>query len=349
MFKRIRRPDMAANKRGYQDLPIDDAKLDMNNPRIAKWVEMYGNNPSADQISLALGVGESQGDSGGTTFQSLKASIRTNGGIIHPILVNCNGSKDLIVIEGNTRLAIYKEFRTQQVEGHWDTIPSIVHDNLSNEQIDAIRLQSHLVGPRAWDPYSKAKYLNHLSNSNNLTLGQIVDYCGGKETEVANYIAAYQDMESHYRPLLASDDEFDPTRFSGFVELQRPRVLNALSNAGFGKQDFAGWIINQSIHKNEAVRALPKILGNVKSREIFLTKGKRSAEKALLALETPSSDAALREASLEQLAEQLTRRIAGLEYQDFSGLKNSPDSDEVQTLIEVKDQLVQLCSDITGE
>ena len=95
-----------------------------------------------------------------------------------------------------------------------------MYDQLDEKDIDAIRLQAHLVGPRQWDPYSKAKYLNYLSNSEHLTTDQIIDFCGGQKSEVHRFIDAYNDMEDHYRPLLASDDQFDPTRFSAFVEMQ---------------------------------------------------------------------------------------------------------------------------------
>lgn len=330
-------------------LGIDAINLDMNNPRISKWVEMYGANPTAEQIALALGVGETASNDGGTTFRSLKDSIRTHGGIIHPIIVNRDSTGNLTVIEGNTRVAIYKEFLSKAVEGDWTKIPAVIHDSLSQEEIDAIRLQSHLVGPRAWDPYSKAKYLQHLRNSKHLTYQQIVDYCGGKESEVQNYINAYEDMEEHYRPLLDSDDQFDPTRFSGFVELQKTRVLKAISDAGFTKSDFSKWIIDHKIHKNESVRSLPKVLSNPRSREVFLRGGNRSIEKALLVLETPSSDAALKEATLSQLASELTLRIGKLSYQEFTGLKKNPESAEVQSLLEAHEQLKQLMEDIFEE
>jgi hypothetical protein len=332
----------------YENLPVEQIHLDMANPRIAKWVEMYGQNPTAEQISLALGVGESQAEGGGTTFQSLKASIRTYGGIIHPILVN-RYNDIFTVIEGNTRVAIFKEFKSKGVAGAWDTIPAIVHSDLSSENINAIRLQAHLVGPRAWDPYSKAKYLELLSNSKNLTIKQIVDYCGGKESEISNYIKAYYDMEKHYRPLCSSDDEFDPTRFSAFVELQKPRVLQAISGAGFGKNDFAQWVIDQKIHKNEAVRSLPQILTNPKSKDVFLKNGKRSAEMALRVLDVPAADVAIKDFSLSQLAHEIVKRIQTMSYPDFSSLKNNPDSDEVQSILDAKEELIQLCGDILSE
>lgn len=326
-------------------LGIHAINLDMNNPRIAKWIEMYGANPTAEQIALALGVGETVSD-GGTTFRSLKDSIRTHGGIIHPIIVNRDSAGNLTVIEGNTRVAIYKEFLSKNVEGTWTKIPAVIHDNLSLEEIDAIRLQSHLVGPRAWDPYSKAKYLHNLRQSKHLTYQQIVDYCGGKESEVRNYISAFEDMENYYRPLLQSDDQFDPTRFSGFVELQRTRVLKAISDAGFSKTHFSQWIIDHKIHKNESVRSLPKVLSNPRSKEVFLKNGNRAIEKALLVLETPSSDSALKEATLYQLASELTLRVGKLSYQEFTGLKKNPESTEVQTLLEAYEQLKQMVDDI---
>ncbi|MBA3066413.1 hypothetical protein FP828_07975 [bacterium] len=176
-------------------ISVDEIELDKTNPRIAKYLEMYGKDITAEQISLALGVGDSQVAENGTTFQSLKASIKTNGGIIHPIIVNKRSDGIYRVVEGNTRLAIYKEFsKDERTHGTWNEILTVVHDDLSNEQIDAIRLQAHLVGPRPWDPYSKAKYLDYLYNSENLPMSQIVDYCGGRKNEVISYIEAYKMM-----------------------------------------------------------------------------------------------------------------------------------------------------------
>ena len=128
------------------------------------------------------------------------------------------------MIEGNTRTLIYKQLSEQGVAGDWDHIPAMVHSGLSEGEKDAIRLQAHLVGPRPWDPYSKAKYLSYLRNSQHLPLSEVVDFCGGKQREVLDYIDAYDDMEKYYRGALESDQDFDPTRFSAFVELQKPGI-----------------------------------------------------------------------------------------------------------------------------
>jgi hypothetical protein len=333
-----------------QEIPILEIELDKGNPRIAKYLQMYGDEITPEQIALALGAGDSSLESSGfTTFRSLRESIKTNRGIINPILVNKLPDGKLRVIEGNTRVAIYKDFKMKGISGNWDTIPAMVYESMTEKEINAIRLQAHLVGPRPWDPYSKAMYLNYLRNSEHLTYNQIVDYCGGREKEVADYIEAYEMMESYYRPLLESDDQFDPTRFSAFVELQRPRVQDAIRKSGCTFTDFSKWIIDHKIDPLNTIRQLPIVLDNPKSREIFLKGGRRSIQEALKALEVPAPDAILRNASISQLAQALFDRILNLPYGDLKLFKANKDSSEVQILFEAKDQLIDLCNDIDLE
>lgn len=164
----------------FELLDVNSLELDRSNPRIAQYLEMYGDDITAEQMSLALSSGDSLAGDTGTTFHSLRESIKTCGRIIHPIIVNRDAGGKLVVVEGNTRVLIYRELLDQGHGGNWATIPAMVYRELGADQIDAIRLQAHLVGPRQWDPYSKARYLDHLRNSEHLTLAQIVDFCGGR-------------------------------------------------------------------------------------------------------------------------------------------------------------------------
>jgi len=330
----------------FQRLAIDSVELDLGNPRIARWIGMYGGKITAEQMSLALGAADSSTGDGGTTFASLKECIRTHGRVIHPILVNREATGRLVVIEGNTRVLIYREFNRQGVAGDWDEIPAMVYSDLSQQDIDAIRLQAHLVGPRQWDPYSKARYLKHLRDAEHLTLAQIVDFCGGEKRVVLDYIAAFNDMESTYRPLLDSDDQFDPTRFSSFVELQRPSIVQAIMAAGFTKSHFAQWVKDELISPQAMVRSLPRILRNPQSKDIFLRDG---AQEAVKILDIPSADAALRDASLEQLARAVNQKVLGMEYAELQRLRSDRNVEEVEVLCELRDLLVALCSDIASD
>ena len=321
----------------YQELKVDDVNLDLGNPRIKRFLEIYEGEISADQIALALGFGEDSSTTSGTKFFTLKESIRTNGGIIHPIIVNQDSNDKLTVIEGNTRLAIYREFLEKKAAGKWGKIPAIVYSNLPQKEIDGIRLQAHLVGPREWDPYSKAKYLQHLNDAESMPFSQLVDYCGGQQSQVIQLIAAYENMEEFYRPVVDADGEdFDVRRFSGFVELQKKSIKQALLGEGYTISDFATWIHKRRIDPLNHVRLLPRILKNPKAKEIFLSKGSKEARKVFDQIDAVDT---LKDASLEALCNETRNRLASLPWEELKALKSNNESDLAFALIGLKDEI----------
>ena len=327
-------------------LPINDIILDTNNPRIQRILAMY-EEIKPEHIELALGRGDpTQSGEAGTTFYSLRESIRTSGTVIQPIHVNKETSGRLVVIEGNTRVAIYREFLESGVTGSWETIPAIVYENLPQEQIDSIRLQSHLVGPRAWDPYSKAKYLFSLHKNQDMPFNRLVDLCGGRKNEVSDYIDAYNDMEKYYRPILDSDGDFDPTRFSGFVELQKRKVKDAIFGANFTLTDFSNWIDDRLIDPLNTVRILPKILRDPAVTKVFLKSGAKEAQKLL---DRPTIEGTLKDASLEQLCTALVQKFRTIQWIDVRRIKESLDGSEAQSILELNDEVVTFVNDNLSE
>ena len=326
-------------------LDVDSIELDKGNPRIALFLSIYKSEPTPEQLHLALNAGANSSEGDGTTFQSLEQSIKTHRGLVHPIIVNKKPDGKLVAIEGNTRVAIYLRLKEKDPDGPWGKIPAMVHDNLDPAQIDAIRLQSHLVGPRQWDPYSKAKYLHGLRDSKHLTLAQIVEFCGGKSKEIQNYITAYEGMETHYRPQLKSDGEFNQTKFSAFVEVQAPRVQTAILHAGFTMKDFSRWIIDRKIYPLNTVRLLPAIFRDTKARQVFLKDGAVEAQKCL---DGPEPSEALQGASLAVLANEVSKRLRAIQFSDVKRMKDDPDSPESRALLEARDQLSDICTEISG-
>ena len=302
----------------YKDLKINEVELDMSNPRIAKYIEMYDKD-SLTSEALALALGSGVEDSGQTNYNSLFNSIRTNKGIIHPILVNHQEDGKYVVIEGNTRLKIYQEFKENGVDGDWDTIPSIVYEKLTPEEIHAIRLQSHLVGPREWDPYSKAKYLYNLCFVESLPMNQIIDFCGGKTTEIMKFIHAYQDMEKYYRPQLEAGDEFDQREFSKFFELQNTSVKEAVL-AKFTLNDYAKWVIDGIVDTAINVRKLPQILKDDEATKVLLKSNIKEAYEKTITNKPEYKD--LNTVSLEQLCVELTNRIYNMQLKDYKDIKD---------------------------
>lgn len=330
----------------HTHLPIDDLVLDVDNPRIQLIMERWKGDITAEIIHLALGSGRDSQDSGdsGTTFYSLKESIRTSGTIIHPIHVNKTEDGKLVVVEGNTRVAIYKELRDSDVEGNWDEIPAILYDGLSQEEIDSIRLQSHQVGPRAWDPYSKAKYLHKLNKHQDMPFARLVDLCGGRKNEVRDYIAAYEDMEDHYRPVLDDDADFDPKRFSSFAELQKSNVKVSIKLAGYDLADFSRWVRDQKLQPQHLVRKLPMILGNAEATEIFLQDG---AEAAVRYLDRTNYTGDPIDGSLPELCKAVLEKLRAVTWPDIQKHRSNKDSPDTQAILDLNDELADFVKEIS--
>ena len=88
----------------FDNLDIDLLELDVNNPRIAELLDRYKKEDiTPEHIALALGTSEE-------SYENLKNSIKENGGIINPIVVRKMADGKYLVIEGNTRVQIYKKF-----------------------------------------------------------------------------------------------------------------------------------------------------------------------------------------------------------------------------------------------
>lgn len=328
----------------YMEIPIDRIELDRKNPRIANFLATHDENDiTSDLMALLLGTTSD-------ACASLRQSIEANGGIIHPIVVNKCTDGTYVVIEGNTRLQIYKDFRKENKPGNWNTIRCIVYDNLEAEQMHQIRLQAHLVGPREWDPYSKALYLNYLANVEHMPMTSLISFCGGnsKASEIRNMIAAFNDMEEYYRPLCDDDTQFDIKKFHGFVELQRSAVIESLLLHGYTKNDFAKWMIDDKFSILQDVRRIPDILKSKKATEVFL-KSDTAAAKKILAVEEISSDK-LKDVPYELLAKELSKRMQNILLADIHRLRTDSDyADKLNSLLNVFDDVKFVLDEVNGE
>lgn len=327
-------------------LSVDDIDYDADNPRIQLAFDQ-GREKSEATIKLALGAEAPDEDTAhGTTILGLKNSIRANRGIIQPIIVRRKDDGRYLVVEGNTRLMIYREFRDKEFDGDWSMIPAVIHEGIDQFGIDSIRLQSHLVGPRQWSPYSKARYLAHLEKSNEVPWDTIISFCGGNSAEVSELVAAYYDMEKFYRPVVEAepDGKFDPSRFSTFVVLQQKRISGAVLDAGYTKEDYAKWVHTKKIFPSQDARQLARIMKNEKAREIFLNDGSKAALNFLNALTDAQDDEKLGDAELELLVRELTQRLLKMTREEEASIKTDLDGDMAQILIQLESELNSICN-----
>jgi len=304
-------------------LPISQINLDIDNPRIKQFLEIYNGNINAEQIALALSDSSSSDTS--TTYRALRDSIKASQGIIHPIVVNKESDGSYTVIEGNTRLQIYKDFAETSDSDVWNNIISLVYDELSDTEKHEIRLQSHLVGPREWDPYSKAKYLWQLSEVEHLPMTMIIDMCGGRKAEIEKAIEAYIYMEKYYRKYVASKSnyEFDTRNYSKFFEYKKNGVIkHSIASKGFPEEQFAKWVAEDNVDKALKVRLIPAIMHNEEALSVFKKKNLTEAEKVLNAAALANDD--LTKYPYEVLCRALRKKLMDFKISEVMSLANDP-------------------------
>ena len=333
----------------YQELDINSVVLDQNNPRIKMFLEMYGENITAEAIALAL---NSSSTDGSTSFTSLKESIRVNRGIINPIIVNhLTSEKKYVVIEGNTRLQIYRDFAKADPSGPWTKIRAIVYDNLSEEQIHSIRLQSHLVGPRDWDPYSKAKYLYFLCYVEKLPMSTIISYCGGKRGEILKLIESYDTIQKYYIPKVKEMGlDVDIREFSKFAEYQNKSIKEALLFSHYDAQTFAEWVINGNVDKAQNVRQIPQVLKDPEAKKEFLKTNLTNAIKKLNTSIPTTID--LSAVSYDEVGSAFLNKLRNISYAETKSLKRkeTKEYEDKMTLLEdILTELESMLDDLSGE
>lgn len=323
-----------------ENLPIGKVDFDFENPRIAMALEMYRRGKVTDeQVTMALNDSTDKSEAG-TTIQVLRDSIRSTGCITQPIIVN-HAEGRYIVIEGNTRLMIYKEFAEKGVKGDWGCIPAYVYEDMSEEQKHSVRLQSHIVGPRAWNPYSKAKYLKKLRDEDLLSTERIIDICGGKKQEIIEMISAYDDMERYYRP--KAGDSFDPRQFSAFRELNATKKrIFALESRGHTKDDFAKWVLDGKIGEATNVRKIAEVFND----DTLYRKFKEKDLKTAIADIHPPADVS--NIDIKALADALVTKVGNISWQDTRAMSSGENTELVDSLSYLHCLLSGFIKEITG-
>lgn len=320
---------------------IEQITLDKENPRIKHFMAIHEVVTEAS-MRLALGAGGDSEDevTAQDKYRQLKRAIQETGGVVQPIILKDQGDGNYLCVEGNTRVAIYLELAKEDPQGGWGKILAIVHDEMDEQRAHEIRLQVHLVGPRSWPAYAKAKYLSELWEQDRMPMAEIIRVCGGTQQQVEREINAYGDMERFYRPVAEADgsEMFDYSRFSAFRELQG--VKEGIYSVGKDERDFAEWIHAGLLQPQNTVRALPQILADAGATNVFLKEGAKEAIKHLDASHQQSeSDSPVRDASIEDLAAALRRRIDRLSFDESQEIATSPGSPVMVELDAVRESI----------
>lgn len=182
--------------------------------------------------------------------KQLKESIKSNGGLIDPVIVK---DKDFIVLEGNSRLAAYR-LLAKEDPIKWGKIKCILlPENISESAIFQLLGQYHIIGRKDWSPYEQAGYLYRRIKKSNQSLEFIAKELGISKGNAENAIKVYEYM-------IANGDDH-PEKWSYYEELLKNRSIRKYMETVDGLEDK----IKETIKNNEVNMALDirNVLGGI--------------------------------------------------------------------------------------
>ena len=146
-------------------------------------------------------------------FVTLRQDIKRHGGLMEPILVRHDTME---VIEGNTRLAVFRALHDEGAAGEWDLIPCNIVDRLSDEEQAAFLNQVHVTGKTQWSAYEKANFA-YVRVQNGIevdTLARLFNEGAATIRHRANAVA-----------LMAENNDVELTHYSHYEVVLRRRVI----------------------------------------------------------------------------------------------------------------------------
>ena len=325
-----------------QDVDVDRIELDPENPRIQAALERQGiQDPSEEQLSFHLSAAVNSVGSGGHGYRRLRESIKAAGRAYQPVSLmrldpaRPNG-REYLCLDGNTRVAIYRELAGQGEPGHWTSISAEIIEPDDEEErvrvVEETRMISHIVGAREWSAYRQAKYLNELRNKQYFSWDHIVAICGGQvsRSSISEDITAYELMEDYRKQVKAG--AFNEHRFSAYREFVKYRGVDLLDNHGMVPEDFHHWVATGVLTKDEQVRHLRSVLADEDAKAILCDGRPNGLQEAIDHVQdkrradrrrTENAEH-LRESSLLDLARALSDRVGRTTLTEVADLENRP-------------------------
>lgn len=167
-------------------IPHTELYYFIDNPRVYSLFDRSKSNPTQDEMEQQLFECDD--------VRELKDSIEKNGGLIDPIIVRPN---DMVVVEGNRRLAAYRMLSRKNPD-KWKMISvNILPDDMPDSAIFSYIGHIHINGKKEWAPYEQAGYLYRTMKEYKSNPKEIANSIGLKPSSVKKMINIYEFMVKH--------------------------------------------------------------------------------------------------------------------------------------------------------
>lgn len=195
-----------------QELEIEQSKLRFypDNPRVYSVLQVSDESkPEQAKIQDLMCSMEH--------VKQLKESIKSNGGLIDPVVVR---DGDFVVLEGNSRLAAYRLLANIDPI-QWGFIKCILlPSDISESLIFQLLGQYHIIGRKDWSPFEQAGYLYRRRKESKMPIEQMAADLGMTKGIAQKYIDVYEFMIEY--------NDIKPDRWSYYEELLKNRGAKKL-------------------------------------------------------------------------------------------------------------------------
>lgn len=240
-----------------REIDIDNLILDEENPRIGYWrdnIMRITDETSQGDLEIALKSGDYD------DYNRLKRTIETSEGAMEEIWVYRIGNNKFKIIDGNTRVLIYKDLRGKYPhKEHFKKIRAkVLPQDITEKSINFIRLIAHLRGINDWQVYERARMLHILYYHRGYTDEQLQNTTKLNSTDIRRWRDAYKNMNEQFLPNY-SDRPDALLKFSYFVEFENKKIKEGMKRYGLTVKDFCDWVGQDEITRAQDVRDLRKI------------------------------------------------------------------------------------------
>ena len=148
------------------------------------------------------------------SVKNLIPEVKRHGGLIEPILIR----KDTMeVIEGNSRLAVYRQLHQKTEPGDWDLIPCAIVSSLTDDEQAAFLNQIHVKGKTKWSAYEKANFA-FVRKEQGWKVERIAKLFGESEATIRTRVKVIETMKCN--------DDIQRSHFSYYDVLVRVPLIS---------------------------------------------------------------------------------------------------------------------------
>ncbi len=325
-------------------IDIEKIEFDLENPRIIKELSAIEESERADNAAALLHISFS--DEPGPAREELERSIIASGGISRAIeIVPIEGTDKYKVIDGNTRLAVYKKLKNANPDNEsWHTIQSLIYESDNPDEqlknIMDIRLLAHFMPVKQWSQYAKGQFIDGLCQTK--SFDEIAEKLGGKTSEIRKIREAYVFFKDYYEAHVNNIENHpgaDESKFSHFREALSRGVETALEshfgNLDTARKKFAKWVDEDKFRMAIHVRKIPAVFNYEDAKNAFLNNEVDTIEDAvrLIPVEGDGGGVEIDDASIEELANQLSRNLNAITREDMRLMQDGRMQSTVDSLL----------------